>query len=84
MSSFVIVIIIVINVVCRDVCRALVFLSRIRCRMYQRFAACAGLLLGTTNTLQTPHKGQSFYLWPEGGNPRVGTPSGGIRENGAS
>ena len=25
-----------------------------------------------------------FYLWPEGRNPRVGTPSGGIRENGAS
>ena len=24
------------------------------------------------------------YLWPEGRNPRVGTPSGGIRENGAS
>ena len=25
-----------------------------------------------------------FYLWPEGGSPRVGTPSGGIRENGTS
>ena len=25
-----------------------------------------------------------LYLWPEGRNPRVGTPSGGIRENGAS
>ena len=24
------------------------------------------------------------YLWPEGRSPRVGTPSGGIRENGAS
>ena len=28
--------------------------------------------------------GGQGYLWPEGRNPRVGTPSGGIRENGAS
>ena len=36
----------------------------------------------------TIHQGESnmhqITLWPEGRNPRVGTPSGGIRENGAS
>ena len=39
-------------------------------------------------TLRDPKTSQKlsalFYLWPEGRNPRVGTPSGGIRENGAS